>query len=173
MALPDEATLRVILAASFAAAALLAFAAARRSNARDRRAWLLIGAVLVLLGGAKLIGLQEGLTGTLRDAALARGWYGFHREAQAAFGLIVGLLAVVGAVVMTRRLRHRPAPLVAAAVGLALLLVSLVVRTASFHAVDLWTTAQFAGMRRGWWLEAICAAVIAACGVAYRSSESS
>ena len=119
------------------------------------------------------MGLQEDITGALRGAAQGSGLYAFHREAQAAFALIVGLLAVAGAVVMTRRLRHRPAALIVAAVGLALLLVSLVVRAASIHAVDLWTTAQFAGMRRGWWLEAACAAVIGACAVAYRRSESS
>lgn len=119
------------------------------------------------------MGLQEDLTGMLRDAAQVSGLYGFHREAQAAFALIVGLLAVAGAVLLTRGLRQRPRALSLAAVALALLLVSLVVRAASIHAVDVWTTAQFAGMRRGWWLEAACAAVIAACGVTYRRPESS
>jgi hypothetical protein len=164
--------LRVVLAGIFAVAALLAFAAARRSDPRDRQAWLVICAILATLGAAKLLGLQEVLTGALRNAAKANGLYVFHREAQAAFALLVGLFAVAGAWLLGRRLRHAPPVLSAAAAALGVLLVLLIVRAASIHAVDVWTTARFAGMRRGWWLEAAAEMVIAACAAAYRPHRS-
>lgn len=119
------------------------------------------------------MGLQEDLTGALRSAAQASGLYDFHREVQAAFALSVGLLTIAGAAFLARGLRQQPVALSVAAVALGTLLIALVIRTASIHAVDVWTTAEFAGMRRGWWLEAACAAVIAACAFAYRRAESS
>ena len=168
MVLPDEATLRFVLAGAYAAAALLAFAAARRSCGSDRQAWFVICAVLAILGAAKLLGLQEALTGTVRNAAQASGLYVFHREAQAAFAVLVGLFAAMGALFLARRLRQAPPILSAAAAALGTLLLLLIVRAASIHAVDAWTTTMFAGMRRGWWLEAAFAIVIAACALAYR-----
>jgi hypothetical protein len=160
--------LRFVLAGAFAAAALLAFAAARRSDRRDRRAWLLISAVLTILGAAKLLSVQEVLTGALRHAAKANGLYGFHQDAQAAFAWLVGLFAVAGALLLARLLRQAPPVLGTAAAALGALLVLLVIRAASIHAVDVWTTARFAGMRRGWWLEAAAVILIAVCAVAYR-----
>jgi len=132
-----------------------------------------IGAALVLLGAAKLLRLQEALTGTLRAAAQAGGWYGFHREAQGLFAIIVALLALGGSVFAARMLRQSGAGVRVAAGALGALLVSLVIRAASIHAIDAWTTAEAAGMRRGWWLEAAAAALIAGCAAAYRGSRPS
>jgi len=133
----------------------------------------MIGVALVLLGAAKLLRLQDALTGTLRAAAQGGGWDGFHREAQGLFALVVVLLAFAGAVFAARMLRQSGAGLRVAAGALGALLVLLVVRAASIHAIDAWTTAEAAGMRRGWWLEAAAAALIAGCAAAYRRSRPS
>jgi hypothetical protein len=169
----DESSLRYVLAGGFAAAALLAFAAAHRAESRDRHLWLAIGSTMVLLGAAKLLRLQDALTGALRSAAQANGLYVFHREAQAAFALLVILLALAGAVFLSRRLRRAPATVITATAALGAILALLIVRAASIHAIDSWTTAESAGMRRGWWLEAAAAALIAASAAAYRGSRSS
>jgi len=124
----------------------------------------------VLLGAAKVLRLQDALTGTLRAAAQTGGWYGFHREAQGLFAIVVALLALAGAVFAARILRRSPVTIRIAAGALGALLVLLTVRAASIHAIDTWTTAEAAGMRRGWWLEAAATALIAACAAAYRSS---
>jgi len=135
--------------------------------------WLVIGSAMGLLGAAKLLRLQDALTGALRGAAQANGLYVFHREAQAAFALLVVLLALAAAVFLSRRIRRAPATVITATTALGALLALLIVRAASIHAIDLWTTAESAGMRRGWWLEAAAAALIAACAAAYRPPRTS
>ena len=140
-------------------AAILAFTASRSAPSRDRRVWLAIGAAMVMLGAAKLLRLQGALTDTLRAAAQAGGWYGLHREAQGLFAIIVGLLALAGAVFAARMLRRSKASVSVAAGALGALLVLLIVRAASIHVIDAWTTAEVAGdaarmvvrSRRGRW----------------------
>lgn len=109
----------------------------------------------------------------MRAAAQAGGWYGLHREAQGLFAIFVGLLALAGAVFAARILHRSGAGVRVAAGALGALLVLLIIRAASIHAIDAWTTAEAAGIRRGWWLEAAAAALIAGCAAAYRGSRPS
>src|SRR6059058_4817142 len=81
--MPDMA-LRQGVVAIYAMVALLALNAARRGRGRERTAWLLTAAILVLLGTAKLFQVQEAVTDAARNGLATTGWYADHREVQAA-----------------------------------------------------------------------------------------
>jgi hypothetical protein len=166
----DGDLLRWAFAAAYAAAALLAFAASLKAARRDRIFWLCASGALLLLGLAKLFRLQEKLGGVMRGAAKTDGWYGLHREVQTVFLLIVAALAAAVAALLARWLRGSPGSVKAGSAGLLALLAFLSVRATSAHAVDVWTSAQLAGMRLGWWVELGAIALISAAALSYSAT---
>lgn len=159
----DPGTQRLALVALYAAGALVAGLAARTAGGgRERAFWALTAAILLLLMAAKQLQLIDSVSRAGRAAVKARGWYGVHRQLQDVLAIALVAIAVVGAASVARWLRTTAAAAKLAGAALVLLVSSLVLRAISIHAVDVWSTRQFAGMRKGWWVELIAILVICA-----------
>jgi hypothetical protein len=67
----------------------------------------------------------------------------------------LALLAIglIGLAVLVRWLRGSSRSVNAAAAGIVLLFIFIVLRAASFHHIDHWVTIDIAGLRSCWWLE--------------------
>ena len=160
----DPGTQRLALAALYAAGGLLTGLAARAAGGRERAFWALTAAILLLLMAAKELQLIDSLSRLGRAEVKEHGWYGIHREVQAVFAILFVAIALAAVVFAVRWLRTSTASLKLAATALVLLLGFLTLRAISIHAVDMWTTSSFAGMRKGWWVELIATLVICVAG---------
>lgn len=113
--------------------------------------WGLIAVVMLLLGINKQLDLQTFFTQTLRDMAISGGWYERRRTYQAgaiAALCIGGGCAIAAAAFFVRGVFRRAA---GAIIGLALIVVFVMIRAASFHHID---TLLFRGsVRLNWVLE--------------------
>ena len=163
----EDAGVRAIAAAAYLVAAALAAWASRTEREQERRFWVVTVAILILLGAAKQLQVQGSLTGAFRQLAQAGGWYESHREVQAAFAAIAIMFSLSAGLACGRWLRQCAGSVKAAAALLGSLLVFLALRLASIHAVDTWTIAEIAGVRRGWWVELAATMLIAACATVY------
>ncbi len=164
----EAAGVRAIVVAAYLVAAALAARASHTKVARERRFWLTTVAILVLLGCAKQLRIQGSLTSAFRKLAQSGGWYESHREVQTAFAALALLVSLAFALVLARWLRDCAVSVKAAAAFLGLLLVFLMLRLASIHAMDMWTIAEIGSIRRGWWLELVAMTLIASCATIYR-----
>jgi hypothetical protein len=162
-----QAALRLALAAAYAVAALLALRAARIGTGRERSVWVFTGVAMAVLAVSKQLHFLDTLSAAARAGAKAGGWYRFHRDAQAVLVLVLGLAALISAVVLARWLRNCASSAKLAAGVLLFLLGFVLLRAVSIHGVDVWTTTMVAGMRRGWWLESAGAALLCATAVSY------
>jgi drug/metabolite transporter (DMT)-like permease len=122
--------------------------------------WALTTAVMLLLGINKQLDLQSFLTETLRDWAIADGWYEQRRKYQV--GAIValgaaGVLAVAAGAYLVRRVLRRAAGVV---IGLGLVVTFVLIRAASFHKVDVILT--HGPVRWNWVLELGAIGIVAA-----------
>jgi hypothetical protein len=110
-------------------------AAAQRSGV-PTSFWLALTGALLALGINKQLDLQSWFGQAGRDMAIAQGWYGSRRAVQAVFIALLG----VGAVALLLWARRQWAGLWSeyrwVFVGVALLLVFIVIRAASFHHID-------------------------------------
>jgi hypothetical protein len=141
-------------------------------NARDERImealWLSVAVTLLFLGINKQLDLLTALTQALRDAAKAWGWYSVRRPYQ--IETIAGLCAggacsiALGAY-LTRRVLRRT---IVAIVGLNLIVVFVLIRTVSYHYLDILIERRPA--RLSWILELGSIAMIA--WAAYRDARS-
>lgn len=157
-----------IVAAYFGGAAA-ALWAGRLARSRDRRFWFGTAILLLLLGLNKQLDLQSILTSTARSMTRHAGWYPERRVIQGLFLLTLVVTACAVVLGLLKWLRRSTAPVKSAAFGIALLVVFIVIRAASFHHIDAWVTVNAGGLRRGWWLELAGIAVIAASALAYRN----
>lgn len=164
----DRGSLAWIVVAFYAVGALLAFAAAGSSSARERTFWIGTAITLLLLGINKQLDLQTDLTTVVREAALSEGWYSERRDAQGAFILLIALLGAVCGFFLLVWLRETSTAVKVAAAGLMVLVAFVFMRAASFHHIDYWVTIRIAGLRSGWWLELLGIATIACAAGAYR-----
>jgi hypothetical protein len=129
---------------------------------RERRWWLALSAILLVLGINKQLDLQSLLTEVGRAAAKTEGWYGQRRQVQFAF---VGIIAIACIGVMSSlfwSMRRRAPSLKLALFGLTATSSFVVVRAASFHHVDLWLGQSVLGARWNWIIELTGIATIAA-----------
>lgn len=153
--------------AYLAAAALCAAAAPSTPNDarmpdQERRWWLALSTILLLLGINKQLDLQSLLTEVARAAAKTEGWYGERRQVQFAF---VEIIAITGIGVMSSlfwSMRRGTPSLKLGLLGLTATSVFVVVRAASFHHVDLWLGQSILGARWNWIIELSGIATIAA-----------
>lgn len=158
--------LRWAVTAAYTGAALLAYLAGRPSPVRERRFWLVAAALLLLMGIAKQLQLQDDVTGAARNLLKEAGWYDRHEEAQS---LLVGILAILllaVAALLRSWIGASSRNLKTAAAALSLLVAFVVVRAASFHAMDEWVTREALGLRLGWWVELAGIAAVAASALA-------
>ena len=164
----DQGPLAWFVVAAYLIAAFLAFRAASATADRERGFWLATGIIMVLLGINKQLDLQSDLTDIGRAAAHSEGWYGWRRDVQGVFLLLMALGTAATAALLWRWLRASSHSAKVAAMGLAILLAFIFVRAASFHHIDYWVTVPIAGLRSGWWLELLGIAVISWAAATYR-----
>lgn len=100
------------------------------------RFWLAMAAGLLVLGVNKQLDLQTLVSVLGRRAAKSMGWYDQRRTVQAAFIVLVGLIAVSAVVGIAWWIRSAFRRYWLAAVGGAYLASFIVLRAASFHHVD-------------------------------------
>jgi hypothetical protein len=135
---------------AYAVAALLAW---RAWSVRRERIWLGTAVVMALLCVNKQLDLQSLVTDIGREVARQGGWYEDRRRIQKGFVLAVlaGAGLFGGWLIWRFRdilVRHK---LLAA--GLFLLLTFIVVRSISFHHVDVFLKSGIAGVKMNWLLE--------------------
>lgn len=140
-------------------AALAAGRAARRLTGpdpllrRERRFWIIVAGLMLMLSLNKQLDLQSLLTMIARCHAQLSGWYDKRRLVQEVFiiGVALGGLAALG--VLTLLLRGILGRVWLALAGLCFVCVFVVVRAASFHHVDVIIGGSVGGMRVNWLLE--------------------
>jgi hypothetical protein len=164
----DPGPLAWFIVAGYLIAAFLVFRAAAATSGRERAFWFATGIAMVLLGINKQLDLQNDLTDIARAAAHSEGWYGWRRDVQGLFLLLMALGTAAIAALLWRWLRDSSHGAKVAALGLVILLAFIFVRAASFHHIDYWVTIPIAGMRSGWWLELLGIAVISWAAATYR-----
>jgi hypothetical protein len=167
----DQGPLAWLVVAGYATGALLAYRAASTATGRERALWIGAAVAMILLGINKQLDLQSDLTAVARAAAHSEGWYGWRRDVQGLFLLAMALGTIAVGTLLWRWLRNVSTSAKIAAMGLWILLAFIFVRAASFHHVDYWVTVDVAGMRSGWWLEALGIVVIGSAAASRRSSD--
>jgi hypothetical protein len=111
-----------------------------RTAAKDQRAmkqlWTLTCIAMVVLGVNKQLDLQSLLIEKLRNRAYVDGWYSDRRRYQLDFILAVTVAATIGAIGLAVWLRRVLTRVALAIAGLAMLMLFVIIRAASFHYVD-------------------------------------
>jgi hypothetical protein len=152
-----------ILAVAYAAVALLALRARAASHVqRERLVWALSAAVLVTFGAAKQLNLQEILTNWLRTWFREHNIYQSRLILQVAFLLVVLSTAWFILIRLKAWLKSSSSSVKIASMAMAALVAFVLVRAASFHALDAMMTTKIAGLRSGWWIEFAALGVVAA-----------
>jgi len=117
------------------------------------RFWLVLAVGLVLLGINKQLDFQTLLVDLARDLAREQEWYARRREIAAIFVQAVAAVGILALLVcgwiIRRSLRHQGPALV----GMVFLVTFIVVRAASFHAIDKVLCAPVGAWRLHWLLE--------------------
>ncbi|HSV69784.1 MAG TPA: hypothetical protein VLI72_06695, partial [Methylibium sp.] len=161
----DPTVVGWLTVAAYAGAAWMCWRARRTpaaTPASAARFWVLVAAVMLLLAFNKQLDLQGALTQFARDLALAEGWYRERRAVQLAFiGWVVLAGLMAGGYLVQLARPPSPGRGIALA-GIALVIVFVLVRAASFHHVDLVLTETALGLRWNWILELSGIACVAA-----------
>ena len=138
---------------------------------REGSLWIAISAASMLLGAAKLLQLQGQITDWLRTSAKQHHLYGERSVAQ--YLLVLILLAAIGisAGPLWHRLRNMSRSVTTGTIAMIALLVFILVRAASIHALDPAMMFQVAGLRSGWWVELTGLLLIAAAACKFISEQ--
>lgn len=102
----------------------------------EKRFWLSLTLLMVLLGINELLDLQSLLTVLGRDYARANGWYGQHRQYQYVFVIALAVLAVIAGIVAMLLTCRMARSVQLALVGLVFIGLFVLLRAASFHHLD-------------------------------------
>lgn len=100
-----------------------------------RAVWFGLAATMVLLGFNKQLDLQTLMTDLGRALAWRQGWIGYRRAVQLVFVVCLGAACMVLLTRAIRAMRSAWSELWLAMTGIAILLVFILVRAASFHHV--------------------------------------
>ncbi len=125
----------------------------RPPRGRERRFWQLFVIGALALGINKQLDLQTALAELGRLLAHRQGWYESRRQVQYAFLLLLAALGLVAAVGVGLVLKKSPRPTALTALGCVGLILFVLVRATSFHAVDAFLGRRLAGLRWNWILE--------------------
>jgi hypothetical protein len=103
---------------------------------KQKRFWLILGLVMLLLGINKQLDLHTLLTAIGKYYAHQEGWYQYRREVQfyAIVGLIIFLISML--IVFLKKMRGILMANMFAIIGLAILLIFIIIRATSFHHID-------------------------------------
>lgn len=163
----DRTTIAWLVLGCYLAGAVATVWAGRVSEGSDRRFWFGAAVLLIALGLAKRFKLQDWLIGAVRSIARVDGLYEYRRLGQTVFVLALAMFAALALATLRHWFRRSPTPVKTAAFALVLMLSFVLVRAISIHVVDVWVTAEFGGVRAGWWLELAVIAVVALSAVNY------
>ena len=127
--------------------------------------WGIVITLFVFFGINKQIDLQTWLTDVVRQMAVAQGWYEQRATIQTIFVLTTAVTGMVVLSVLLKLTRDLLPRHVLAFVGLASLTVFLMVRAASFHALEAAVHFEIVGMRLSWYLEMAGILCVGSCAV--------
>jgi hypothetical protein len=126
----------------------------REQTSSSRRLfWVLVAAMMVLLGINKQLDLQTWLTITGRNLALSEGWYERRRAFQFWFILAVACGGFVGFATLRRLVQEHGSDLRLPLLGVFLVTCFVVIRAASFHHIDEFLHSRVAEFKMNWLLE--------------------
>lgn len=149
----DPTVLGWLTVVGYAAAAILAAIAWRRSRARAQALaaarpadaseerhlavlFALVLAAMVFLGINKQLDLQTYFTEVMRDLAHRQGWYESRRRYQALFVLTIAIAGAAATSVLAYGLRRSIRRVRLVVAGLGTIATFVVIRAASFHHID-------------------------------------
>jgi hypothetical protein len=161
----DPTVMGWVTVAAYLGTAAIAFYAARRAGAAGRRQglfWLLLAALLLLLGVNKQLDLQTWFTVTARKLARAQGWYEQRRIVQLVFIAGIAAAAMIAFLLIWRLVAHQARDLWLPLLGLSVLLCFVVIRAASFHHLDQFLRFRVSGVKMNWLLELGGISIVAA-----------
>ena len=169
VAIACAAALRVALIG----AAMAAVYPGVERRARDRSAaykasflfWALLIVLFIFLGINKQIDMQTWVTVVGRRIAKAQGWYDQRAQVQTIFVLAIAVSGLAILTVLLKLTRDLLPRHVLAFFGLTLLVVFLLARAPSFHAVDAALGLQLFGIRLSWVLELAGIICVGLCAV--------
>ncbi len=118
-----------------------------------RVVWLIFAIALVLLGLNKQMDLQTSLTRFGRELAFIQGWYDVRRVFQLWFVVAVAICSFVLLIIMVWTLRQTLRLYWLALLGFVSLMTFIVIRSVSFHYVDILLGMDLAGFKLNWALE--------------------
>lgn len=121
--------------------------------ARRAALWLVLASIMIALGINKQLDLQTLFTELGRQAAYAGGWYEQRRVVQGMFVLAIAVCGALGLALLWWLTRGQLRDFRLTLAGLALLVCFVVIRAASFHAVDALIDVRALGIRMNWVLE--------------------
>jgi hypothetical protein len=124
-----------------------------RTAVAHPRLWYTQAAILLLLGIIKRFNLLSLLTALGRTLSFQQQWRDERHLVQ--FGLI-GIIVLLTIILLAASLWHfrrLPGRYLLANVGTLLLLVFILIRATSLHAVDYFLSVSFAGLRMNWLIE--------------------
>ena len=159
------------LAAFVACFVVMRQAAPRTVNATMHRwFWFVVGGVELLLGLNKQADLQIALTRSLRAWARSGGWYHNRRQLQFAFCVVVTIAVVIALIVAWRKVRTWPAPYWVALLAIALQMLYVLIRIASFHHLDALLSMDWSHLKLSWMIElfGVVLCLLAAMAVIWR-----
>jgi len=120
---------------------------------KERRVWLLLSVLFLVLAINKQLDLQSALTEIGRILARRQHWYAQRQEVQ----IIVVVVLVTAAIVVLLTLlvwaRRLPGPTLLALVGIAFVIGYVLIRAASFHHIDRFIGQTLLEFRWNWIIE--------------------
>ena len=118
-----------------------------------RRFWLFVAITTLLLAINKQLDLQSLFTQLLRYSANEHGWYNQRRHFQLLFIFTMTALSLIGVAGFALYYRAEMVFIITAMLGVGLLVCFVLVRSASFHHVDILINSRFLGAKVNWLIE--------------------
>jgi predicted RNA-binding Zn-ribbon protein involved in translation (DUF1610 family) len=142
-----------VLVYFFAAFSTLRQYKKHRNLGLDGKLWLVLAALMVLLGINKQLDLQSWLTEVMKERAQMEGWYAYRRHYQFLFVAFVGIGMLIVLITMRLYLANSWRRFKLTWAGLVLLCGFIIIRMASFHHVDLFINQHVMGIKLNVMLE--------------------
>ena len=168
----EAGSIERITIAAYAIAALACWTAALSQGALrpDRRFWVVAGAIMAVFAIGKLLDLQTVLSQIVRSAAISEGVFSGRRQFQALFIALCAAAATLVALWLGWHQRHRPNTVRWAGLGLLWTTAFIVVRSVSYHDVDVLIGRMVWGVPVNSLLELAGISWIALAGFAYATA---
>ena len=148
--------------------ALLGAASKRVALTRSRRRfWIVLGALVMMLGLTRQLNLQALVSDIARSLVSAEGRYDARAGFQLALVIAVGAFGVIGLAIALLTFRRAEGSILLATAGAALLLIFTLIRLISLHDIDQFLSEGVPHARINNLIEIGALIVIAAAGLAF------